>query len=135
MEASEGSTLLIEERRWVAETIHATADHLGYAPKTDGAALPIEERARLWVLDLDLTPLGEEWSEFEANSERLRAEDAGRAGAEAGRLRFLAHIAAYPRIYRTPVIAHRFESAARRNLSRVSVAGTRRLGEQPVVRS
>ena len=39
----------------------ATKDHLAYAPdaKAASAEARLRERARAWVLDLDLTPLGE----------------------------------------------------------------------------
>lgn len=104
-----------DEIDWVAGTIEATACHLAPWP-ADG----LLERARLWVLDLDLTPLGEPPAIFARDARRLRAEhmhlDA--ASWNCKRLEFLARLARAPRLYRTEVIADAFESPARANLQR-----------------
>ncbi len=109
------------EVAWVAGTILATADHLGYR----SAAGETGKAARLWMLDLDLTPLGEAPEAFARNTALLREEyrhlDA--ASWEAGRRAFLAGLQAWPRLYRTPVLAAGFEAAARRNIAR-ELAGT-----------
>ena len=55
---------------WVAGTILATADHLGAQP--DPGMAEDAWRARLWMLDLDLTPLGGSWDAFDANTSKLR---------------------------------------------------------------
>ena len=70
LRASAGSSLSDEDRQWVADTIRATADHLAYPDPAADA--PLRERARLWVLDLDLTPLGEADADFDRNTELLR---------------------------------------------------------------
>ncbi|MBL6076362.1 hypothetical protein JMJ56_00010 [Belnapia sp. T18] len=101
---------------WVAGTILATADHLGYRP----APGEPDEAARLWMLDLDLTPLGEAPEAFDRNTALLR-EEYGHLDAakwEAGRRAFLAGLRAWPQLYRTPVLAAAFEAAARRNIAR-----------------
>ena len=67
MRASVGAAIEKHDREWVAETIRATRDHLSYEPRVDieardpgeGASTQLRERARIWVLDLDLTPIGE----------------------------------------------------------------------------
>jgi predicted metal-dependent HD superfamily phosphohydrolase len=122
LDATKNSPITGEDRAWVAETIVATSDHLGYAPKISCAddKLPLRERARLWMLDLDLTPLGEKPAEFDANTERLRAESAHLAPEdfERARLAFLRRFDSAPRIYRTPLLTSAFELSARRNISR-----------------
>ncbi len=104
-----------DEIDWVADTIEATACHLAPWP---GERLL--ERARLWVLDLDLTPLGEPPAIFTRDSHRLRAEhmhlDA--ASWNCKRLDFLAQLARAPRLFRTQVIADAFELPAQANLQR-----------------
>jgi len=57
---------------WVGETILATADHLNAAP--DPGMAPDAWQARVWMLDLDLTPLGAAEPDFIANTGRLREE-------------------------------------------------------------
>ncbi|MCB4822254.1 HD domain-containing protein [Roseicella aerolata] len=100
---------------WVADTILATADHLN-------AALPHGEpgAARLWMLDLDLTPIGEEAPTFARNGRNLRAEarhldDA--AWTEAQRA-FLGRLRAAPRLLRHPRLHAAFEGRARENIGR-----------------
>ncbi len=104
------------EVEWVAGTILATADHLGYRPAPGEPG----EAARLWMLDLDLTPLGEAPEDFARNTALLRKEyrHLDEASWEAGRRVFLAGLRAWPRLYRTPVLAAAFEAAARRNIAR-----------------
>jgi predicted metal-dependent HD superfamily phosphohydrolase len=119
LQASETSGLGIADRAWVAETIRATQDHLAYDPGPyDG--LDLYERARLWVLDLDLTPLAETPDEFDLNSRNLRAEvpDFSEARWMAGAHGFLAHLGNQPKIYRSPVLEALYETKARSNLAR-----------------
>jgi predicted metal-dependent HD superfamily phosphohydrolase len=121
--ASAGSSLSEADRAWVADTIRATADHLAYpAPAADA---PLRERARVWVLDLDLTPLGEADADFDRNTDLLRLEVPHLSDAQydAGRLGFLRKISAAPRVYRTPTLAAQFESQARANFARQLAEG------------
>lgn len=123
LEVSAQGPLDDSQRQWVASTIHATADHLG-ADATRSPAVTGGEAwavpARLWVLDLDLTPIGEVPDVFAANTIQLRDEvpHLDFETWDAGRLNFLRHIQAVPQIYRSPAIADRFERAARVNLAR-----------------
>ena len=100
---------------WVADTIEATADHLNVAlPHGEGGV------ARLWLLDLDLSPIGDEPETFDRNGRRLRAEarhidDATFAAMQRG---FLAQIVAAPRIVRHPQLHAAFEARARANIVR-----------------
>lgn len=101
------------EIAWVAGTILATGDHLN-------APLPPGEHgaARCWMLDLDLSPIGEEAVTFRRNSRALRAEarhldDA--AWAELQRA-FLGRIGAAPRVLRHPRLHAAFEARARANI-------------------
>ncbi|THD47374.1 MAG: hypothetical protein E7774_04910 [Bradyrhizobium sp.] len=128
MRVSADSGLSQEDRLWVAGTIEATADHLGYPAPTmaplDRRAqwekTPLRERARLWVLDLDLTPLGEKPADFDRNTELLRLESPHLSDAqfEAGTRGFLKRIFDAPAIYRSPTLAEHFETQARANLAR-----------------
>ena len=103
------------EAAWVAGTIRATADHLN-------ARLPHGPKgaARSWLLDLDLTPIGEEIAVFDRNGRGLRAEarhldDAAFAAAQRA---FLARIGAAPRLLRHPQLHAAFEARARANIGR-----------------
>ncbi|MBX6372853.1 MAG: hypothetical protein IRZ13_01290 [Acetobacteraceae bacterium] len=100
---------------WVAGTIEVTADHLG-AP--EGPRTPLG-RARLWMLDLDLTPLAAPPPRFARNTRDLRAEYGHLTAAQwdAGRAAFLRRLAAQPRLFRTPRIAARYEARARANIA------------------
>jgi predicted metal-dependent HD superfamily phosphohydrolase len=117
--ASANARLSEAERQWVAVTIRATKDHLAYEPPV-GNETAFLERLRLWVLDLDLTPLGAPPESFDRNTRLLRLEngaksdDAWRAALMGFRERFRDA----PRIYRTPELAAVYEAAARRNLQR-----------------
>ncbi len=108
---------------WVTGTILATANHLAAAPDP-GMSEPAWT-ARMWMLDLDLTPLAEPPAIFDANTEALRREYAHLSDAAwtAGRAAFLRSIAATPRLFRTPVLYDTFEAAARANFVR-EVAGS-----------
>jgi predicted metal-dependent HD superfamily phosphohydrolase len=119
MKASETSELTTPDREWVAATIRATENHLAYDPGLY-AELPQHERARLWLLDLDLTPLAELPDEFDLNSRNLRDEvpDFTEAKWMTGAHMFLKHIAGAPRIYRSPVLAAHYEERARSNIAR-----------------
>ncbi len=116
--ASAGGDIEPWETDWVAGTILATADHLGAMPEADMA--PDAWNARLWMLDLDLTPLGEAEDIFTVNTRELRKEyahldDAAWASGRRGFLRGLARRAV---IYRTPAIAAAFDAQTRANLAR-----------------
>jgi predicted metal-dependent HD superfamily phosphohydrolase len=129
MEASAGAPLTAENRQWVADTILATRDHLGYFELTETASLnhdrksPAEllrERGRIWFLDLDLTPLGETAEDFDSNTASLRREASHLSNAEwdATRLSFLLPFLQAPQIFRSPALAAIFEAPARLNLLR-----------------
>ena len=128
LQASAGSALSQEGRLWVVGTIRATADHLAYpgpAHTADEAdhqwrSASMLERARLWVLDLDLTPLGERAADFDRNTELLRLESPNltQAQFEAGSRGFLKKISDTPRVYRSPTLAAHFEMQARANFAR-----------------
>jgi predicted metal-dependent HD superfamily phosphohydrolase len=100
---------------WVAGTIEATADHLGAA---DAPLTPLG-RARRWMLDLDLSPLGDPPPRFARNARDLRAESAHLPPAawNAARAAFLRRLAAHPRLFRTPRLAVRYEAQARANIA------------------
>ena len=121
LRASEGSRMCEEDRAWVADTIRVTRDHLAYdpgPPPADPRALK-RERARLWMLDLDLTPLGEKPPVFAANTRLLRAEARSKSDAKwiDGLRMFHQHFLSAPCIYRSPALAKLFEAQARRNLA------------------
>jgi predicted metal-dependent HD superfamily phosphohydrolase len=128
LRASAGSAISEADRIWVADTIRATADHLAYPAPAKGEAdaerqwlsAPLRERARLWVLDLDLTPLGEIAAEFDRNTELLRLESPQVSDAqfEAGTRGFLKRFSDAPRVYRSPTLAAHFEAQARANFAR-----------------
>jgi predicted metal-dependent HD superfamily phosphohydrolase len=128
LHASAGSAISEADRAWVADTIRATADHLGYPatpkpesdPERQWRSAPLLERARVWLLDLDLTPLGEVEADFDRNTEllRLEAPNLSEAQFEAGTHGFLKQISSAPRIYRSPTLAARFEAQARANIAR-----------------
>jgi predicted metal-dependent HD superfamily phosphohydrolase len=118
LRASAAAPLSEPDRNWVADTIRATANHLAYPDPAADA--PLRERARVWVLDLDLTPLGEADADFDRNTELLRLEVPHLSAAQydAGRLGFLRKISDAPRVYRTPTLAAQFEAQARANFAR-----------------
>ena len=122
-EASASGPLSQSDRLWVADTIRATADHLAYPDPAAGA--PARERARVWVLDLDLTPLGEVDADFDRNTGLLRLEvpHLTEAQYDAGRLGFLRKLSDAPRVYRTLTLAAQFEAQARANFARQLVGG------------
>ncbi len=99
---------------WVSDTIRATADHFGYLENS----CP-HEAARIWMLDLDLTPLGEEAEDFARNTALLRLEYAHLSDFawSSGRARFLEGLQSRPLLFRTPTLARRFEAAARANIA------------------
>lgn len=110
--------LAAPQQRWVEMTILATADHLdeGKLRGTSGRA----RLARAWLLDLDLSPLGERPGEFAANTGRLRREfgHLSQAAWDAGRLAFVGRMAGAPRVFRTRRLSARFGSRTRANLVR-----------------
>ena len=106
------------DRLWVADTIRATADHLGVA-----ALLDIDDprdHARLWVLDLDLTPLGEEPIQFDRNMELLEEELTGfsQPVRRAKVLDSVGYFAKAGTLYRCPELRDAFEAKAHSNLDR-----------------
>ncbi|KQT84121.1 hypothetical protein ASG48_12215 [Aurantimonas sp. Leaf443] len=107
------------DRLWVAETILATADHMGSGAAICGEA-GRRARARQWMLDLDLASLGLPWPQFTANTARLRQEashldDAQWRGALGC---FFSRLGASPTIYRLPPLHDRLERQARENIER-----------------
>ncbi len=106
-----------EDRLWVAETICATADHVGAAAKD--LAEP-RARARQWVLDLDLTPLGETAETFDANMDLLAAEVPHLTAMERslGLLAGLRRFASARPLYRCSAIGIDFEASAQANFRR-----------------
>jgi predicted metal-dependent HD superfamily phosphohydrolase len=101
---------------WVSETIEATADHLAVQDAGTQAA-----RLRLWLLDLDLSPLGDPGESFDRSTRRLRAESRRTPEAEweRNRLTFLHRLQAAPAVFRSAPLAAAFEHQARRNIARV----------------
>ena len=74
LRTSAGSAFSDADRTWVAETICATRNHLDYEPNwSAGEAARLRERARLWVLDLDLSALGENAGYFARATPRFCA--------------------------------------------------------------
>lgn len=112
-QASSAARLTPAEIKWVAMTIEATAQHLAPWPSRT-----LLDRARLWILDLDLTPLGERPSTFADDVRRLRAESAhlDEASWLRQRLGYLEQYVRAPRVFRTPVLARAFEARAQANL-------------------
>ena len=119
--------LSMADKLWVAETIRATKDHLGYHPTVDvehpdrADVWALKERARVWVLDLDLSPLGDLEANFDHNTACLRreAEKIPDPDWRQGQRKFLSHLLAAPRIFRTPVLFGLYEAPARRNIERL----------------
>jgi predicted metal-dependent HD superfamily phosphohydrolase len=112
------------DRDWVADTIRATADHLAEPPprRTTPRAC-----ARLWMLDLDLSPLGERPLAFAHNTEALRREYGHMAEEhwEDRRREFLDRLGRAPRLYRTRRIASAFAARAAVNLRNGGVSPAR----------
>ncbi|HEY1933223.1 MAG TPA: hypothetical protein VGG99_14520 [Acetobacteraceae bacterium] len=100
---------------WVAQAILATADHL--APRPDRT---LRQRALLWMLDLDLTPLGEEPGLFARNTRALRVEyrHVPECDWQQRRVGFLRKLQSAPALYRSAPIAAAFAAQARRNIAR-----------------
>lgn len=126
-----GASLDKRDVEWVARTIEMTADHLDAQP--DPGMAPLAWTARLWVLDLDLTPLGEVPAEFDANTARLRREYARLSDDawEMQQLRFFSRLAAAPRLFRSAVLMDAFGDMAQTNLHR-ELAALRRSAALPV---
>jgi predicted metal-dependent HD superfamily phosphohydrolase len=100
---------------WVAATIEATADHLAPYPNTTH-----RDRLRLWLLDLDLTPLGEHAHIFARNSLGLRHEYRHLTEQEwqQGRRAFLEKLRTAPTVFRFAPLDAAFGRRARRNIAR-----------------
>ena len=115
MAASEDSVLSEAERTWVADTIVATADHGAVQRLMDDGA-----RARQWVLDLDLSPLGEPSDIFDKNVAALRAEAQSLTDQEwqVSLYKTNRRFAEMQPLYKSPIIARVFAEPARRNLER-----------------
>ena len=120
-------TLSYNDKVWVAETISATGNHLGYHPSVDvehpnrADRSALRERARVWVLDLDLSPLAEAEANFDHNTACLRRE-AGKISDpdwRAGQRKFLSPLLDAPKIFRTPTLHDVYEEPARRNIERL----------------
>jgi predicted metal-dependent HD superfamily phosphohydrolase len=113
---SASADMAAEDREWVAGTIRATTDHL----RCNAGEGDWMGWARQWMVDLDLTPLGEEPDVFDRNTDDLRNEFSYLTDAEwdAGRLAFLLGFGKCGRIYRTPLVHDLFEGAARANIAR-----------------
>jgi predicted metal-dependent HD superfamily phosphohydrolase len=117
--ARRGAGFTRAEVDWVAGTILATRDHL---------ALPVGrsrlDLLRAWVIDLDLSPLGEAPGRFRRNTDHLRREAArcagwpDPAGFERGRIGFLQRLAQAPTLYHCRRIRRAFEPSARANIAR-----------------
>jgi predicted metal-dependent HD superfamily phosphohydrolase len=127
--ASARSPLSAEDRLWVARTILATRDHLGHGARGEtlaakvaesSAVARLRERARIWALELDLTPLGRLAAAFDRDTAALRREAAHLTDTEweAGRQSFLRRLAEAARIFRSPTLTAIFEAPARANLAR-----------------
>ena len=103
------------------------------APPPASAKARLRERARVWMLDLDLTPLGEPPDVFDDNTRRLREESRHLSDEQwrASMLAFQRHLLAAPRIYRSPELAAIYEAAARRNLARLPLRGRLTAGQRP----
>ena len=111
---SQAGGIAPEDRAWVAQTIRATADHLGaVADEEDEGA-----RLRRWVLDLDLASLGASASQFEDNTRRLRLEamSMDETAWRRSLRRFMTHLAESRVIFRSPPLFEAFEAQARRNI-------------------
>ena len=106
-----------EDVEWVAGTVPATAGHLAAAGVL-GAGLP---GLRVWMLDLDLTPLGERPEVFARNDRLLRLEqpDLDASGFTADDRSFLARFIGTPALYHTPALAAAFAAQARQNIAHV----------------
>ena len=100
---------------WVSETIEATANHLAVHDAGSQAA-----RLRLWLLDLDLSPLGDPAESFDRSTRQLREEYRHMPYAEweSGRLAFLRKLQATPALFRSARLAAAFERQARQNIAR-----------------
>ena len=119
LEVSATATTLSEaDRLWVADTVRATGDHLVAAAYVELA--DSRDYARQWVLDLDLTPLGEDPDVFDANMVLLNAEVPHVAPPErqANLWAAIRHFASARPLYRCRPIADAFQCAAKRNFER-----------------
>lgn len=110
--------LPVDDRHWVADTIRATANHIGAGVAIEGA--DARTHARQWVLDLDLTPLGELPAIFDDNMVLLGAEvpHLSAQQSKASCLSAIRHFASARPLYRCSSIARPFEDAARMNFNR-----------------
>jgi predicted metal-dependent HD superfamily phosphohydrolase len=84
-----------------------------------------EDARAQWMVDLDLTTLGEPWPLFEANTQALEREAACVSGTKfrAGQKAFLGRLAGLPALYRAhcygPLLSQTYEATAHENLARV----------------
>lgn len=106
------------DRLWIADTIRATAAHFDAARGID--LRDPRGQARQWVLDLDLTPLGEVPEVFDENTRLLAAElpHLTIAQQHASLLDSLRYFAAARPLFRCHAIADAFEAPAHRNFAR-----------------
>ena len=119
LEVSATASSLSEcDRKWVADTIRATANHVSAGKDVDCA--DPRAHARQWVIDLDLTPLGECPATFDHNMLLLGAEvpHLSEPQRHASLLAAIRHFASARQLYRCSTIAEAFEAAARSNFRR-----------------
>lgn len=111
-----GSNLSTPVADWVVKAILATGEHA--ARRSPNAAG--EDQALKWLLDLDLTPLGEPPEEFARNTARLAREFEAASDSRwrHRRIGFLRCMADCPHIYLSPSIAAAYEAQARANIAR-----------------
>ena len=107
-----------DDRLWVADTICATADHVHAAATLD--LTDARSYARRWMLDLDLTSLGEAPEVFDHNMTLLAAELPHLDGAQqhAVLLSGLRHFATARPLYACAALADTFGESAQNNLRR-----------------
>ncbi len=77
-----------------------------------------------YLLDMDLSILGAEWSEYECYAQSVRKEYAHVAAADYqdGRVAVLKGLLTHPRLYLTENYYHRLEQQARQNIKREIMA-------------
>ncbi|MGE0222093.1 MAG: hypothetical protein AB7F35_11805 [Acetobacteraceae bacterium] len=112
---SDAAGLPVTLRDPVDRAIMATANHAGEHP----------DEVVQWMVDLDLSPLGEPWPLFEANTQALIDEAGAACSATvlAGQQVFFGTLARLPVLYRSRrhsrALARTYEVTARENMTRV----------------
>jgi predicted metal-dependent HD superfamily phosphohydrolase len=111
-----GGDLSASDVDWIAAAITATSDHIAARPTTTQT---LDQRSLQWLLDLDLSPLGEPPEAFVQNTNLLALEYANsQVDWRRQRVAFLRRIAGCTRIYCCAPIAAAFEAQARTNIAR-----------------